>query len=170
MLGSREKGKSLAFHTAHSNNQALKGHHLDCERFFPHTLQVKGRVLCAACSGLFLGALVAIIGTTVYFFAGVEFGQFELPLVAVGAVLVVFGFIQFRFPGFIRLLVNALFVVGAFFVLLGADSLLENLQIDLYLLSLIALWILTRVLLSQWDHSRICRSCTSECRMKKERV
>lgn len=170
MLGSKEKRGSFASHTTYSNNQTIRGHHLDCGRFAPHTIRVKERVLCAACTGLCLGTFVAIAGTAIYFFAGVDFGQFGLLFVAVGAALVALGFAQFKFPGFVRLLLNAFFVVGAFFILVGADAFLQNLLIDFYLLSLVVLWILTRVLLSLWDHSRICRSCTSECEMKKERV
>jgi len=167
ILGSGGEGKSFVFHAVPSSNLALKGHHINCERFFPHTLRFEGHVLCAACSGLFIGALASLFGAVLYFFVGIELEQLKLLFVAVGAALVIVGFIQFRFPSFTRLVLNAFFVVGAFLVLIGVDALVENLLIDLYLISLIMLWIFTRILLSQWDHSRTCRSCTSECEMKK---
>jgi len=56
-----------------------------------------------------------------------------------------------------------LFVFGAFLVLVGIDALAENLFVDLFLTVLISFWILTRIQLSQWDHSRICRDCKSPC-------
>jgi hypothetical protein len=31
-------------------------------------------------------------------------------------------------------------------------------------------WLLTRVLLSQWDHSRICRECRFSCSMKRVKI
>jgi hypothetical protein len=123
--------------------------------------------LCAACSGLFLGAVAAILGTMAYFFSSIELGQFGLSLLIAGMGLVALGFVQFKFPKIARLLVNALFVVGAFLILLAADILLMNLFFELYVISLTLLWILTRILLSQWDHSRICRSCTVDCESKK---
>ena len=166
LFGSQEKSKSFSFHSASSGNQVLKGHHVDCERFLPHTMKAGGRVLCAACSGLFLGALIAIAGTVAYFFLGLDFGQSVGFFVTAGVGLVALGFVQFKFPGLARLLVNAFFVVGASSILLGVDALLQNLLIDLYIISLVLLWIMTRILLSQWDHSRICRSCTNECEMR----
>jgi hypothetical protein len=146
----------------------LKGHHFDCEGYVPHTVKLGGRTLCAACSGLLLGAVVAFFGTVTYFFSDAELNRFGLQFLTIGIGLVALGFVQFKFPGLIRLLVNALFVLGAFFVLVAVDALLENLFIDLYVISLMLLWILTRILLSQWDHSRICRSCKIDCELKKE--
>jgi len=101
-----------------------------------------------------------------YFFLALGFGQSVWLFVTAGVGLVALGFAQFKFPGLARLLVNTFFVVGAFFVLLGVDALLQNLLIDLYIISLILLWIMTRILLSQWDHSHICRLCTNECEMR----
>jgi hypothetical protein len=165
IFGSHGEDRLFAFHKAHSNSHVIKGHHPDCGRFLAHTIGISGRVLCAACTGLFLGAIVAIVGAMAYFFAGLDIGQLALPSIAIGAGLVVLGFAQFRFSSLIRLLLNALFVVGAFFVLVGVDAFMRSLFIDFYLISLIILWILTRILLSEWDHSHICRFCNLECKL-----
>lgn len=162
------KSRSFSLHSTPSSNRVLMGHHFDCEGFVSHTVKFGGRTWCAACSGLFLGAVVAIFGTVTYFFYDAELSQYGLQFLTVGIGLVALGFVQFKFPGLIRLLVNALFVFGAFFVLVAIDELLENLFIDLYIISLTMLWIITRILLSQWDHSRICRSCSIDCELKKE--
>jgi hypothetical protein len=168
ILGATEKGGGFGFHSASTSTRSLKGHHFDCEGYVPHTVKLGGRTLCAACSGLLLGAVVAFFGTVTYFFSDAELNRFGLQFLTIGIGLVALGFVQFKFPGLIRLLVNALFVLGAFFVLVAVDALLENLFIDLYVISLMLLWILTRILLSQWDHSRICRSCKIDCELKKE--
>jgi hypothetical protein len=167
ILGGQKKGSYFGSHSAAPSSRVLKGHHFDCEGYVPHTVKLGGRTLCAACSGLFLGAIVAVFGSVAYFFSSAGVGQFSLLFLIAGMGLVALGFIQFKFPRLARLLVNALFVLGAFLVLLAVDTLLMNLFIDLYVISLTMLWILTRILLSQWDHSRICRSCTVDCELKK---
>jgi hypothetical protein len=167
ILGGHEKGSYFGFHSAAPSSRVLKGHHFDCEGYVSHTVKVRGRTLCAACSGLFLGAVAAIFGTVVCFFSNSELDQFGLVFLMAGMGLVALGFIQFKFLRLARLLVNASFVLGAFLILLAADTLLMNLFIDLYVISLTLLWILTRIMLSQWDHSRICRSCKVDCELKK---
>lgn len=167
ILGAREKSSYFGLHSVSSNSHSLKGHHFNCERYIPHIVKLGERTLCAACSGLLLGAVAAILGSTVYFFSDLSLDQFSSGLLMVGMGFVVLGFIQFKFPGLMRLLINTLFVCGALLVLLAVDALLESFFIDLYVISLMLLWIMTRVLLSQWDHSRICDSCTVECELKK---
>ena len=167
ILGAQGKSGSFGFHSTSSNSRPLRGHHFDCEGYVPHIVKSGGKTFCAACSGLFLGAVAAVLGGVVYFFSDAEIGQFGLVFLAIGVGFVALGFIQFKFPGLIRLLVNALFVLGAFLILVAVDTFLENLFIDLYVISLILLWIVTRILLSQWDHSRICHSCTVDCELKK---
>jgi hypothetical protein len=168
ILATREAGGSFGSHSAPAGSRSLRGHHFACDGYVSHTVKLGGRTLCAACSGLFLGAVVAISGSVTYFFLNTELSQFSLGFLTIGTVLVALGFIQFEFPRLSRLLINALFVFGAFLVLLAIDIVLENLLIDLYVISLMLLWILTRILLSQWDHSRICRSCKVDCELKKE--
>ncbi|NWG11705.1 hypothetical protein HXY33_08200 [Candidatus Bathyarchaeota archaeon] len=165
IFGSHGENRLVAFPTVHSNSYVVKGHHLDCGKFSSHTITLRGHVLCVACTGLFLGAIAAIIGAVAYFFAGLDIEQFGLPSIAIGIGFIALGFTQFRFSGYVRLLLNAFFVIGAFSILTGADAFMKNLFIDFYLLSLMVLWVLTRILLSEWDHSRICRFCTSECKL-----
>jgi hypothetical protein len=137
-------------------------HHPDCGRFSAHTIRIGSHTLCAACTGLLLGALVALVGTASYFFsdANLEVG---FTGVLIGAVGIVLGFLQLKFRGFIRLILNMFFVVGAFLILVGIDQLTESVFVDFFLVALVAFWILTRIQLSQWDHWKICSSCESQC-------
>jgi MFS family permease len=142
---------------------SIRGHHYDCGEFSSHTVRVNGHVLCAACTGLFLGGGGALLGTLLFFFSGLGVGQFGFLSVAVGVAAMIFGFLQVEFSGFARLILNVLFVLGAFLILAGLDALIGSLLVDLFSIVLTVFWIFTRILLSQWDHWRICRRCPLLC-------
>jgi hypothetical protein len=148
---------------------SIKGHHYDCGKFSAHTIQVNGHTLCAACTGLFLGSIGALLGTILCFFGGWELDQIGFLAVAMGVAAMIFGFLQLKFGGFARLALNGLFVLGAFLILAGLDGLIESLLIDLFSIVLVAFWIFTRILLSQWDHWRICRRCSIPCEIRGKR-
>ena len=145
----------------------LKGHHFNCERFSAHVIQVGKRVFCAACTGLLLGAFFVLVGIALYFFGEWDIGQFGFSAVLVGQVGIVLGFFQFKFKGYARLALNAFFVFAAFLTLVGVDSLAESVFVDLYLVVLIVFWLFTRILISQWDHWRICHTCKLACELKE---
>lgn len=147
--------------------EARMGHHPNCGRFSTHVVKVNEHVVCAACGGLLLGTFIALFTSVPYF---LDVWRFELPsfyAVVIGEVLVVMGFFQLKSKGLVRLTLNMLLVSGACVVLIEIDMLAESLFIDLYLVGLIAVWIWTRILLSEWDHSRTCRLCASRCELKK---
>ncbi|MCX8182760.1 MAG: hypothetical protein N3D12_06550 [Candidatus Methanomethyliaceae archaeon] len=141
-----------------------KGHHPVCKQFASHTIVLCGKVLCAGCTGLFIGALLSIVCAGSYFLLGLE-GIHAQMSIFLGSFGLVLGFAQFAFRGFVRSLMNVFFVVGALMILIGVDSLVQNFFIDLFVLALTLFWILTRILLSQQDHNQVCRICIS---MKKE--
>jgi hypothetical protein len=151
------------------SNLVIKGHHPSCDRFYTHVFSIGGRVLCAACTGLVIGAAGAIPGTYLYFFVGLKFGPTGLPLVAIGELFIVLGFAQLRFKGIIRSALNVFFVLGAFLTLVGTDTAGRSLFLDLYLIGLILLWIWSRTLLSRWDHFRICCECRLSHGLKEKR-
>jgi hypothetical protein len=139
---------------------SVRGHHFDCGRYSDHIWRVHGRCFCAACSGLALGASLALTGTFFYFFLGKGAPQPGTSLLLVGELGVVLGFVQFKSRSYVRLLLNAVFVLSAFLVLIEVDSLTESLLVDLYAVGVMLVWILARILLSQWDHRRICLNCS----------
>jgi hypothetical protein len=157
------------FSHAKDSPDCIEGHHPSCGKFSPHTISINGRVLCAACTGLFLGALAAISGAIGYFFFEFEIGQLSLISISVGIILVAVGFLQFRFKSFLRLILNALFVFGAFLALVGIDAVANNLFVNFYIICIIVMWISTRILLSEWDHTRICNLCNSKCEFQKKK-
>lgn len=144
-----------------------KGHHPDCERFSAHVIRLSNHTLCAACTGLFVGAFIALVGTAFYFFDGWHIGEMGFPSILIGVVGVILGFLQIKSRGFIRLMLNTLFVAGAFLILVGIDELTQSLFVDLFLITIIVFWLLTRIMLSQWDHWRTCHHCESPCEICK---
>jgi hypothetical protein len=147
----------------------LKGHHPDCREFSSHIIQVRGHVLCAACTGLVSGALITFFGVILYFFGEWELALTGFPFVLVGEVGVVLGLVQLKSKRFVRSMLNAFFVLGAYSVLIGIDTLAGNALVDFYVIGIILVWVWTRILLSQWDHNRICCDCKLECKIGKKR-
>ena len=145
----------------------LKGHHPDCKEFSAHVIHISSHTLCAACTGLYLGAFISIIGTAFYFFGGGRIYEMSFPAVVIGIVGVILGYLQLKFRGFVRLMLNTLFVLGAFLTLVGIDELTQSLSVDLFSIVLIVFWIFTRIMLSHWDHRRICLNCKSPCENRR---
>ena len=140
-----------------------EGHHPDCGRFSAHTIRFKGNSYCAACTGLLMGGVVAMIVTALYFFFGLNAGSVSFPAVLVGQLGLASGLTQFKFRNWTRSAANLLFVLGSSFMLIGVDQLVGSVFVDIYVSGLIVLWILTRVMISQSDHRRICLSCGFSC-------
>jgi len=44
-----------------ANPLRIRGHHLDCQNYSGNRIEVGGREFCAACSGLLVGAIIALI-------------------------------------------------------------------------------------------------------------
>lgn len=144
----------------------FKGHHPDCGRFSAHVAHIDGHVFCVACTGLLLGGLIALIGTALYFFVEWNIVEVGLSAVLVGQIGILLGFVQFKFKGYARLTLNAFFVFACLLTLVGIDKLAESMFINLYTIALITFWLLTRILISQWDHWRICHTCKLSCELK----
>ncbi|MGY5864673.1 MAG: UbiA family prenyltransferase [Candidatus Thorarchaeota archaeon] len=147
---------------------ALRGHHYSCDEFSDHVLRIDNNVFCAGCTGLTTGAVISILGSLVYFFLGVSFLD-ELLVFWVGLSGVFLGLVQHQIyrllsirSGFFRFVLNVIFVVGAFLVLVGANRITGDLTVDIYILCVILLWIITRILMSKSEHERICKRCDDE--------
>lgn len=140
----------------------FRGHHPDCGNFSGHVIQLADKTYCSGCTGLIIGAIVAISGTLLYLTRGLpsENGSmvFWAGFTGVLIGLVYNGLSRGRL-GFLNLFVNVIFVLGAFMLLFSIEKINGNLLSELYLLILIPNWIITRILSSQREHDRICGSC-----------
>lgn len=169
---------SRVFHDRHAyNNESLggaesnpyrlaitsKGHHAECGRFTAHVLQVRGRTYCAGCLGLLTGALIAIATGLLYAANIVVFGSQAGFVLWFGFAMVLLGLLQYAKPlmtrGSIHFFLNVVFVVGAFFLLVGVIEINGGFAVEIYLLVMILFWILTRIILSNREHQRICTLC-----------
>jgi hypothetical protein len=145
-----------------------EGHHPDCGRFSGHTIQFRGISYCAACTGLLIGGVMAMILTVLYFFFGVSAELIGFPALLAGQLGLVLGLVQFKFRGWTRVSANVLFALGSCLMLIGVDQLVRSVFVDVYLTGLIIVWIMTRVMISQWDHYRICLRCGFYCRTERK--
>lgn len=167
--GEREDASNISSLASHGKDPTLQGHHPDCEGYSAHIIRISNRTLCAACTGLLLGALIAMAGAALYFFGNWQIGQNSPLAVLIGTLGVGFGLFQIKFRGALRLLLNAFFVLGAFLILIGMDALTQSLLMGSFLIVLIVFWLFTRILLSQWDHWRICYTCKSPCEVREKK-
>jgi hypothetical protein len=137
----------------------LKGHHPDCEKFSANRIKIRGSVFCAACSGLLIGAIVAMVGIVLFSLGFFNLGTGSLWVLAVGEVLMLVGLAQIKMSGYVKMAMNALFVVGSWVSLVAADSAGQSLLVDAYVLGLIVFMLWFRILLSEWNNKRICVAC-----------
>ena len=137
----------------------FKGHHPECKEFSANRITIGGSVFCAACSGLLVGAIVAIAGAVLFSLGFIDFGTRNLWVLVAGEVLMLVGLAQIKMRGFVKMAVNALFVVGSYISLVGADLAGQSLLIDAYVLGLIVFMLWFRILLSEWNNKRICLGC-----------
>jgi hypothetical protein len=160
----------FAFHGA---SPSLRGHHPNCGSFAAHVFRIGNKTFCAACTGLLLGGLLALVGTLLYFFGNWRIGHSGSLMVWMGVMGVGFGLFQFKSRSFVRLFLNVFFVLGTLLILIGVDNLVHSVATDLFLVALILFWLFTRISLSQRDHERICYACkvvSCEFADRKKRV
>jgi hypothetical protein len=151
----------------HGKSNTLQGHHPTCGKYGSHIFQINGKIVCAACTGLLIGAVLALVGGTIYFFVGWNVSEVNL-MVLLGVGGVFFGLFQFNFSSLFRLVMNVVFVLGTLLILICVDALIGSLVFDLFVITLILFWLYTRISLSQWDHEVICSRCdTTNCEVRE---
>jgi hypothetical protein len=142
-----------------------EGHHPSCGRFITHVLKIRNKVYCAGCSGLLIGALIAIFGSLAY--AANAFALYEGAVFVFwfGFSAVLLGLLQYTKPlmsvSWIHFILNVLLVAGSLFMLIGVIETNGTLMVEMYFLVTAMYWILTRIALSNLEHQRICKMCTS---------
>lgn len=147
-----------------------EGHHPTCDHYSNHVIRVRSRIYCAGCTGLATGAILAVLGSVLFFFGTLRF-IFPVMIYWLGWVFVAVGLLQHFIYRLIpvqrsvtRFLINVIFVVGAFFLLASVVQLTDSFILGTYLLVLILFWIFTRIIMSRRSHQRICAQCgTTDC-------
>jgi len=142
-----------------ANPMRIRGHHPDCQNYSGNRIEVLGRVFCAACSGLLVGAIIALIGTALHFFVGLNLAGGDVWLLGLGEIGMLLGLAQIKVAGFVKATLNAVFVAGSFATLAAADAVGKSLFVDLYAVGLILFLLWFRISLSEWNNKRTCRRC-----------
>lgn len=154
--------------TASLRETSVRGHHPSCQLFQHHKFQVCGRTLCAACTGLFIGAITAVVVTTLFFFNGWN-PELTPHTVLLGVIGVALGLLQpllyDKCHYIVRISVNSYFVLGASLILIGFDAMLRSLTADFLAVAGSVFWLFTRIKVSRFRHDAICRGCASKCRV-----
>jgi hypothetical protein len=119
--------------------------------------------------GLVTGGVVSIIGCLSCFFLGFGVGEVGGYVFGIGVGGVVGGLLQYHLfkgsSGTTHFLLNVVFVVGAFLLLLGVNALKGNFALEAYLFALMVFWVFARMTLSQRQHKKICATCdVQSCR------
>ncbi|MCW3999885.1 MAG: hypothetical protein NWE93_06575 [Candidatus Bathyarchaeota archaeon] len=137
----------------------FRGHHPDCEKYSANRITFWDRTYCAACSGLLSGAAVALVGIILFALGYLDFAAANLWVLVSGSALMLLGLAQVKMEGFLKLTVNAFFVVGSLFCLVAVDSAGQSLLLDGYMLTVIVFLLWFRIRLSEWHNNQTCLRC-----------
>jgi hypothetical protein len=137
----------------------FKGHHPECENFSTNRIAIGYSVFCAACSGLFVGAITATVGIVLFSLGFFSLNTEGLWVLAFGEILMLAGLAQIKMRGYVKMAANAIFVVGSFITLVASDLVGQSLLVDMYVLGLIVFILWFRILLSEWNNKRTCLEC-----------
>jgi len=144
------------------NSFVLMGHHPECGKYSEHVFHINAKTYCAACEGLLVGGILALVGSVIYFFVGINVPEISLLFVMLGIFGIILGIFQFAFKSLIRFFTNIFFVIGSLLILIAVDATVSGLFFDLFVVCLIIFWLFTRISFSKWDHERICFGCGTE--------
>lgn len=144
-------------------SDGVAGHHPDCGHFPGHTIGLGERVYCAGCSGLVIGACLALLG--------LFSGFYPLDLVVgfwFGVLLVGLGLAQHFIDlgsGWLHFWLNLFFVLGAWFMFMAIQLMSLGFFVSAYFLVVTVFWIYARIRASQWIHVMVCSGCGVKCRL-----
>jgi len=141
----------------------IVGHHPTCGKFSNHVIRFNNKIYCAGCTGLVTGAIISILGSLIYLFFIPIDKNVHFTLFWLGFALVILGLTQHNLYNLgrssLHLFLNIIFPVGALFLVIGVNELVNNFFLDLFLLAFVIYWISTRIILSKAEHRRICAAC-----------
>lgn len=145
------------------------GHHPDCEQFESHTIRLKNKILCAGCSGLALGSIVSIFLMGVYILLPNKIPP-AIPHISImlGMILIGLNYIETIIPTrntIVHLISNIFLVIGFFFVVIGIFQSTGSLIYGIFGVLISFLWLDTRIRLSGWHHTSICKDCGETCKV-----
>lgn len=148
--------------------RSRRGHHPDCHGFQTHIINTKKKGFCAGCTGLAIGSVSSIIFTAYYivFWVGIPWIILFL-LILLGILLIVFNYMEVVNPykkSFLHLISNVFLIIGFLLVVIGVFQSTGNIFIGISAVLISFLWLDTRIQLSSWRHTKICKTCKKTCK------
>lgn len=160
------KAKTKSTNTGRVRKKRL-GHHPDCGRFRNHTIRFNNKVFCAGCTGLAIGAGLAVFLMVLVLTLPINPSKNILfAFLILGLVLIAFNFASTMHEttyAKAKLLSNVLLVLGFFLVSTGIFMLTGALIFGIFGIMVCILWLDTRILLSKHNHQYICEKCNIKC-------
>ena len=145
-----------------------RGHHPDCEGFASHVITTDKGTLCAGCTGLARGSVMAIVLMSVFAIIPARMSP-GIPglFVLFGMILIVVAFGEISLPmrnAHLHSALNSFLVIGFFFVVIGVFHSTRDATSALLAIVVSFLWLDARIHLSNWRHAKICESCSEVCK------
>jgi hypothetical protein len=146
-----------------------QGHHPDCDKFKSHVIKTKNKVICAGCSGLALGSIISIFLTSAYIVLPNKILPTILHIfIILGLVIIILNYIEIVIPirnAHFHMIFNVFFVISFFLIIIGIFELTGSMIYGIFGVIISFLWLDTRILLSKWRHSEICKNCSETCKV-----
>jgi len=146
-----------------------KGHHPDCEPFQYHTIRTQKKIFCAGCFGLSLGSILSISVMVLYIIIENNMSSTLFYLfLFIGIIIIDLIFIETFLSiknTMVHIIANVLLVISFLLICISILEITGNpLFVALGILFSI-LWLDTRIHLSNWRHTLICKNCGENCKM-----
>jgi hypothetical protein len=154
---------------AQMRTRKRQGHHPDCDKFKSHVIKTKNKVICAGCSGLALGSIISIFLTSAYIVLPNKILPTILHIfIILGLVIIILNYIEIVIPirnAHFHMIFNVFFVISFFLIIIGIFELTGSMIYGIFGVIISFLWLDTRILLSKWRHSEICKNCSETCKV-----
>jgi uncharacterized integral membrane protein len=141
----------------------VKGHHPLCGMFTAHNFHLGNHIFCAGCMGLVTGAIIALSGCSGYILVNKTLIDSAVYMFWIGFTAICVGILpsyglalNFSLS---RIIVNAFFVIGWFFLLVAVIELQQNIILEAYVLAILIFSVAIRITGSKQHHSQICKDC-----------
>lgn len=164
ILKKQIEGKQQNQETTMSRN----GHHPDCNQFQSHIIKIKNKTFCAGCFGLALGSVISVFLMIIYAIS-VDFSIFKSHYMLILGLLIIFlifvEIVSSIRRSIIHLVSNALLVISFLLISISIFELTGSIIYTSIAVILTFLFLDTRVQLSYFNHSLICKKCKKKCKM-----
>jgi hypothetical protein len=146
----------------------IKGHHPDCEKFKNHIINANSKSYCAGCLGLSIGSVISITAFIIYIITEVKYANFFQYLIILGLFFIGIAYIEIlvtKRNAVTHVISNIFLVIGFFLVIISMLEITGNKIYALIGVTFSFLWLDTRVQLSSWQHTKICKNCNKSCKI-----